>query len=147
MLTGVALGIIIMLIIFSLVLEANPIGVITQIGIDNLAIVDGVPTTFITDVEDVIFSIDTSSLIVSGLFILATIIIVALATGIQFLASGLSPASVRVIVLITAYTGAWTALSVLVFNLIISIEIFGSVIYIILTVAYVVGVIQKISEG
>ena len=142
-----ALAVIIMMIIFSLVLEANPIGVITQVGIDNTAIIDGVPTTFLVEATDVIFSIDTSSLIVSGLFILTTIIGIALITGIQVLASGLSPASVRVILLITAYTGAWAALSVLVFNLIVSIEIFGSVIYIILTVAYVVGVIQKISEG
>lgn len=147
MLSGVSLAIMIMLIIFSLVLEANPIGVITEIGIDNSAIVDGVPTTFITEAENVIFAIDTSSLIVSALFILGTIVIVAIATGIQFLASGINPASSRIIVLIAGYTGIWTALSVLVFNLILSIQIFGSVIYITLTIAYVIGVVQKISEG
>ncbi len=147
MLTGIALSVIIMLIIFSLVLQASPIGVITQIGIDNTAIIDGVPTTFIVEATDVIFSIDTSSLIVSALFILATIIIVALGTGIQVLASGLSPATVRIFILITGYVGIWTALSVLVFSLIVSIEIFGSVIYITLTIAYVTGVVQKISEG
>ncbi len=147
MLTGVSLAIIIMLIIFSLVLESNPVGVITEIGIDNTAIIDGVPTTFITDVENVIFGIDTSSLIVSAIFILTTITIVALATGIQFLASGLSPTSVRIFVLITGYIGIWAALSVLVFTLITSIQIFGSVIYITITIAYVIGVVQKISEG
>ena len=147
MLTGISLAIMIMLIIFSLILEASPIGVITEVGIDNSAIIDGVPTTFITELETVIFSIDTSSLIVSALFILASIILIALATGIQFLASGLNPASSRIIVLITGYTGIWTALSVLVFSLIISIQIFGSVIYITLTIAYVIGVVQKISEG
>ena len=147
MLTGVALGVMIMIVIFSLVLEASPVGVITEIGIDNSAIVDGIPTTYLVEAQDVIFAIDTSSLITSALFILATIIIVALGTGIQFLASGLSPSSVRIIVLITGYTGVWAALSVLVFSLIISIEIFGSLIYITITIAYVVGVIQKISEG
>ena len=147
MLTGVALAVIIMMVIFSLVLDASPIGVITEIGIDNTAIIDGVPTTFIEEATDVIFSIDTSSLIISALLILATIILVALGTGIQVLASGLSPASVRIFILITGYTGIWTALSVLVFSLIVSIEIFGSVIYVSLTIAYVIGVVQKISEG
>lgn len=147
MLTGISLAVIMMMVIFSLVLNTNPVGVITEIGIDNSAIIDGVPTTFITDVESVIFSIDTSSLIISGILILATIILVALATGVQFLASGLSPASVRIFVLLTGYVGIWTALTVLVFSLIVSIQIFGSIIYITLTISYVIGVVQKISEG
>lgn len=146
MLVGVSLIIIVMLVIFSLILEGTPVGIITEIGIDNTAIVDGVPSTYLIEAQDIVFTIDSSSLIVSALLILATIILVATATGFQVLGSGMNPQSVRVFVLITGFLGLWTALTILVFNLIISIEVFGSIIYITLTIAYVIGVVQKLSD-
>lgn len=147
MLIGITLSIIVMLIVFSLVLGGDLTGVITEIGVDNTAIVDGVPTSYIIEAQDVIFFIDGSALITSGIALIATVLVMAGLFGIQFLASGLSPESVRIILLITTFIGIWTTLSILAFSLIVSIEVFGSIIYIMLTVGYAVGVLRKISEG
>lgn len=76
------------------------------------------------------------------------IVIIATATallGIKVLGSGLSDESVRVLITTTVYASIWTILSLLAIPLISSIEIFGSLIYIILTIGYVIGVIEKIS--
>lgn len=82
----------------------------------------------------------------------AIVILIAITVGIAFvgikvLGSGLSDPSVRVIITATVYTGLWLVLSVLASSLIFSIEIFGNIIYVILTIIYVIGVIEKISEG
>lgn len=145
MLIGISLSIILMLVIFSLVLDTEIVGIITEIGVDNTSLVDGVPITYLVESQDLLFSIDTSSLITSGIAIIITIIVVATITGIQVLGSGLSPASVRIFILLTGFVGIWTSLSILAFSLIVSIEIFGGIIYIIITVAYTIGVIQKIT--
>ncbi len=145
MLIGISLGILIMLVVFSLIFEGSPVGAIESIFVDVEGLfTDEFASLFIAP-QDVIFSIDTSSLIISGIAILATVIIVASLVGIQFLGSGLSNDSVRILILLTAFIGLWTSLSLLAFNLIKSIEVFGSMIYIILTIAYVIGVSQKIS--
>lgn len=147
MLIGITLMVLIVLMMFSLVLGSGFISELVNVGIDNSAIVNGSVTTYIVTPEDILFSIDTSNLIVAGIAVLVTIIAIAAITGIQVLASGLSPQSVRIIILLTGYTGLWTVLSILAFNLINSIEVFGSIIYITLTIGYVIGVIQNISGG
>ena len=147
MLIGITLAILVMLVIFSLIFGSNPIGIAQKINIDNSVLFTEEFQTFFTDAQNVIFSIDTSSLIVSGIALLVSVIVVASIVGIQVFASGLSESTVRVIILLTGFIGIWTALSLLVFNLIKSIEVFGSIIYIILTLGYTIGVIQKISEG
>ena len=142
-----SLGILVVLSMFSLILGNDFIAGIANIAIDNEALVDGVSSTFEVIGQDVIFSIDTTSLIISGISLITTVIVVAGILGVSVLGSGLNPQSSRIIVLITAYVGIWLTLSILAFNLIVSIEIFGSVIYITLTLAYAVGVVQKISGG
>ena len=139
------LFIIMIIILFSLVLGQNFLGGFVEVGIDTEAIVDGIPSTFIVDSLDVLFYIDTTVLITAGISLLITISIVAGITGISVLGSGLNPQSSRIIVLLTAYIGLWTSLSVLAYNLIVSIQIFGFIIYISLTIAYAIGVIQKLS--
>lgn len=67
--------------------------------------------------------------------------------GINFLGSGLSDTSVRVITWVTFYGAIWGIFSVLAMNLIIAIELYGSLIYIALTFMYVIGVVQKIIGG
>jgi len=76
------------------------------------------------------------------------IVILATATallGIKVLGSGLSDDSVRVLITTTVYVSIWTILSLLAIPLISSIEIFGSLLYVCLTIGYIIGVIEKIS--
>jgi len=90
------------------------------------------------------FSIDV---LTGAIAIIVGIIALATLLGIQILGSGLSDTSVRLISILSAYIGLWSVLSVLCIPLIIEIEIFGQLIYIGLTLAYTIGVIEKISES
>lgn len=80
----------------------------------------------------------------------AIMIIIAIASGMaiigfRFLASGLADSSVRVLITAVSYTGIWTMLSLLAVPLLNGIEIFGVLIYVALSLLYVIGVIEKIS--
>ena len=108
--------------------------------IDNEAIINGTTTSFEILNTDVILNIDPIIGAISIIIIIAT---VGAIIGIQVLGSGLSSESVRVLIMAIAYTGIWTVLSILSFPLITSIEIFGSLIYVVLTIGYVIGIIQK----
>ena len=135
------------LTLFSLILGENFLSGIVNLSVNNEALVDGVPSTFVVESQDVLFFIDTSNLLTAGIALLITIAIVAGVSGITFLGSGLNPQSARIIIFITAFGGIWAVLSILASSLIFQIEVFGSIIYITLTIAYSIGVIQQISGG
>lgn len=82
-----------------------------------------------------------------ALVVLTGIIVVAGVIGIQILGSGLSDSGHKVIIYCLVYGGVWAMLSILASPLISQIEVFGSMIYIALTIAFVIGVIQKFGEG
>jgi len=130
--------------LFSLILGSNFFGQIIEVAVDNTAIVNGSITTYVVEGQEVLFFIDTSVLITAGIVLLATMIVVAGITGVQVVGSGLNPASSKIIIIITSYIGIWGVLSVLAFSLIVSIEIFGLLIYIMLTIAYTIGVAKSI---
>ena len=80
----------------------------------------------------------------------AIVILVVIATasallGIKVLGSGLSDDSVRVLITVTIYASIWTILSLLAIPLIYAIELFGTLLYVALTIGYVIGVMDKIS--
>jgi hypothetical protein len=82
----------------------------------------------------------------------AIAIIVVVATvgaliGIQFLGSGLSDSSARILMMAIAYVGVWAMLSILVSPLLLDIAVFGSIIYIGLTLGYAIGVLQMMFAG
>jgi len=131
--------------IFSIVLGNNYISTAINIEVDNISLINGNTTTFLVEAQDVIFQIDTSSLINSGIALMFTVIAVAGILGISVLGSGLNPASTKIIIMLTAFIGIWISLTFIVFNLIIEIAIFGSVIYIGLTIGYSIGVIKKLT--
>lgn len=145
MIIGITLGILIILTLFSFVLGENFIGTTINVFVDNSALVNGSNTTFEVLTKDVLFQVDTSQLLIAGIALIIAIVAVAGITGIQILASGLNPESAKIVVILVGYIGIWSALSVIAFNLITSIEVFGSVIYISITLGYSIGVIQKIS--
>ena len=147
MLIGASLLIIIFIVIFNLVLGGNFIQALTTISIDNEAIVDGVSNTFVIDPTSVVVGIQLGAIIGAIGIITAIYIGVAGITGISFLSSGINGASARLITLASGYIAIWVLLSILAYNLIVSIEIFGGIIYVMITIAYVIGVAQNLSGG
>lgn len=145
MLIGASLIIMIIIVLFNLILGNDFLGGIAELTVDNEALIDGISTTFVVPAEHILFTIDTSTIIGAITIISITLIAIAGVTGISVLGSGLNPQSARIIILAITYTGIWVLLSTLAFALIISIEVFGSVIYVAITIAYVLGVIQSIS--
>lgn len=63
--------------------------------------------------------------------------------GLNVLGSGLSPFSVKIIWNGIVYYGLWTVFSVLGFNAITSLPIFGLFVWFILTLVYTLGVFNK----
>ena len=147
MLIGASLIIMIVIVLLNLILGNNFLSGSTPLSVDNEALVDGVSSTFEVVSENVLFSIDTSTIIGAITIISITIIGVAVITGISVLGSGINPQSTRIIILALTYAGIWVLLSTLAYGLIVSIEIFGSVIYVAITIGYILGVIQSISGG
>jgi hypothetical protein len=135
------------LVVFSLILGNGFFGIIQDITISNSAIVNGSTSTILIEGGNVLFQIDTANLIVSGLALLGTIVGIALIAGVQIFGSGLSSSSVRIVLLIWAFSGIWLTITILAVNLIVSIEVFGSIFYVMLTIAYAVGVVKKIGGG
>lgn len=94
--------------------------------------------------EDVFFEIDP---VIGAIVILITIGIIGTALGIKIVGSGLSEWSIRLAILVTSYSGLWFLLTILAMPLINSIDVFGSITYIGLSIGFTIGVIQKIAEG
>lgn len=139
-----SLFIMLVLTVFSIVLGSGWASSPINLTVDNDAIVNGSSSSFIIEGEDLIFNIDP---LTGAIAIIAVIGVIAIVAGLQILGSGLSDTSIRMGVLATVYTGIWVVLSVLALSLIFSIEVFGAIIYITLTLVYVVGVIQKMAGG
>ena len=119
-------------------------GIIVEQTISNTVIVNGSTTTFVVENLSFTFSIDPIAGMVASL---AGWVAIAVAFGIRAFGTGLSDESARIATLITIYSAIWTILSTLVIPLMFAIEVFGAVIYVVLTIAYAVGVIQKITGG
>ena len=147
MLIGASLIIISVIAFLNLIVGGDFLGAIASLSVDNEAIIDGVPTTFVVEASDILFSIDTSTIVGALGIIAITLIGTAAITGISVVGSGLNPQSARIIILAIVYGGLWGLLSLLAYSLIVSIEVFGAVIYVAITIAYVIGVIQSISGG
>jgi len=78
--------------------------------------------------------------------ILITIAVIGALFGLQLLDSGLNTQSVKFLIMAIGYAGLWLLFSMLAYDLIIQIEIFGALIYTILTIMYVVGILKRYSK-
>ena len=144
MIIGLTLTILIVLTMLSFILGGVFVDIPVSINVKGTQKLEGTSKTFEFPIGDFIIEIDP----VAGLIVIFILIIVISGLlGIQILASGLSPESVRFMMTSILYFGLWSLLSVMASGLIFGIEIFGTIIYITLTIAYVIGVIQKISGG
>jgi len=144
MIIAVCLLILTVLTMFSFIMGNVLTGVVVDDIISNDLIVNDTITTITFEESDAVFSIDP---ILGAIGILVVIGVVGALLGIQFLGSGLSPESIKIVMSMIMYGGMWGVLSVLSLPLISSIEVFGAFIYVTLTIAYVIGIIQKLGGG
>jgi len=121
----IALGMLLTITFFNIILGAN-------LGTYNAG------TTYAVNVG--------ISPITGALAIIIALVAVAVLVGIQVLGSGISEQSVHTIIVVIGYASIWGVFSVLTLNLIISIELFGWLIYLTLTIIYMIGVMNKISN-
>lgn len=145
MLIGASLALMIILTLFSLVLGNELESGFASISVDNTAIVNGTTTTFVVSPENILIAIDITQIDGAIIILAITLLTIAGITGVQFLGSGLNSESSKIIILTTVYVAMWSLLSVLAYPLIVSIEIFGAIIYVSFTLMYVIGVVQKLS--
>ena len=143
MILTLSLLILVVLSLFSVILGNSFIGNEVETFVENDLIINGTTTTVGVN-ANALFSIDPFIGLTATIIVL---VLLATAFGVRALASGFADVSIRVIVIGTAYGGLWVLFSLLAEPLLSSIAIFGSLIYITLTIGYVWGVIQKFAGG
>lgn len=84
--------------------------------------------------------------VTGALAVIIALIAISVVVGIQVLGSGISEQSVKAIITITGYISIWGIFSVLSINLINTIQIFGYIIYLVLTIMYTIGVMEKLTQ-
>lgn len=144
MLIGLTLFILGVLTIFSIVLGSDLSGSVFDTSLGGDLIVNGTTTTLEFTGDDALFVIDPT---IATIAVFVVIIAIVAVLGIQVLGSGLSPESIKTIMTCILYGTVWGLLSVLALPLISAIEVFGTVIYMVLLIGYIVGVIQNITGG
>lgn len=142
MLILLSLSCLILISIFAIVIGSS----IKEIGLGFIvsdAVVGGNATSYsLTNLSES-FYIDEFA---GALVIIIVIISICAIIGIRIFYSGLSDVSIKMITLGITYTSIWSVFSTLSYSLIVSIEIVGVLLYIVLTTMYVIGIIQKFSE-
>lgn len=144
MLISLTLLVMVMLTILSVILGSSYAGASVEGVVDNNLILNGSTSTLEFPTADYVFQLDA---VQGALVWLIVLTLIGGALGIRVLGSGLSEQSVKIISYCIAYGAVWAILSILAFNLIVTIATFGSMIYIFLTVGYTIGVIRKLSGG
>jgi len=90
----------------------------------------------------VVFEINEIAFGISFLVLITTAVIIA---GFQFLGSGLSNTSIKIMLVLVVYIALWTVLSILSLELLFLNKLIGSVIYTFLCLIYIIGVGQVLS--
>lgn len=140
MIIGLTLAIMFVITIFSIILGNSLTGLFLENIIDNNQIINGTTDYWGNPVNETTFGLDP---ITGGIALVVALVIVGAAIGITFIGSGLSDSSQRIILIGVFYIGIWVILSLLSSPLIVSIEIFGLLFYLTLTIAYAYGVVGK----
>lgn len=140
MLIGITLTFLMVITLISIVSGNSFIGVFIDATIDNTLIVNGSTTSLEIPVDIVPFGLDP---IVGGLALITALAVFGAIITIQVLGSGLSDNGSRIIMVSLFYGGIWTIMSLVSAPLIISIKVFGSLLYLSLTILYAIGVISK----
>jgi len=117
----------------SLVLGNEFVGLF--IGQENLAVE-------LTELDPISFSLDP---LLGAIVLVSAVAVAVMLLGLRILGSGLSDDSIRILCVALSYIGIWMFLSVLAMPLLLSIELFGTLIYTALTIGYAIGVVEKMS--
>lgn len=80
-----------------------------------------------------------------ALAVLIGIIAICIVVGITIFGSGLSGTSIKAILTIVSYIAFWVFLSIFSLNLLLRIQIFGIVFYVVITVLYCRGVLSQLT--
>lgn len=142
MLILLTLGILIIIALFSIIIGGNLETIESQtININGTS--SGTSSNF--DFSDLsqAFYIDD---LVGAIVIIIIIISISALLGLRIFSSGLSETSVKMLTIGISYIAIWSMFSALSYSLIVEIEVFGFIIYIILTLGFVIGIIQKFME-
>lgn len=123
MLLTISLGIIIALAILSVILGGDW-------GAINMVVAGQESTFGIDSLEGAI-----------GIIII--IILIGALIGINIMGSGLNDQSVKLIMIVLFYVGLWLIFSLLSFPLFYNIALFGLLLYIVLTILFIIGIIDK----
>ena len=142
MLILLSLGCLIILSLFSLIVGAS----LQQVGLQTIDI-DTIKnnSAFQYSIDDFAESFYIDEFI-GAIVIIIAIVSVCIIIGFRILNSGLSDQSVKMVTMGITYVSLWAIFSALAYTLIVSIEIIGATIYIILTLMYVIGIIQKFMD-
>lgn len=144
MIIGICLTILLVLTLVSVVFgEDFATGVLSS-EIDSTTLINGSSTTIEWAGDDVLFTIDP---IQGAIVVLIGLIVVVSIISIQVLASGLSSSGSKAVSSFIFFIGVWFMLSTLAEPLIRSVEIFGGLLYLSLTILYLIGVGQKVAGG
>lgn len=76
-----------------------------------------------------------------------TISVIGAIFGIQLFNAGLNSESVKTLIIAISYIGLWGLFSLLSYDLIMSIPVFGAIIWFLLTFVYALGIVKKITGG
>ncbi|MFX1501187.1 MAG: hypothetical protein ACFFDH_09520 [Promethearchaeota archaeon] len=144
MLIGLTLFIMAMVSFLNIIMGATWGSITLDAYVNNNVLVNGTTTNFQGGYGSFVFGIDSVTGMISAIWFIGAI---AIGVGIHVLGSGLGETAQRYFTLGVIYLGIWGALTTLTWNLIIAIQIFGAIIYILLTVGYAVGCISKIAGG
>ena len=132
------------LTIFSMVLGKSLSGTMLKGTYGSEVLINESTTIVEFGGADLLFIIDPTAL---GIAAFVVIIGVASLLGITVVGTGLSPESIKVVMVCILYGVIWILLSIFAMPLILAIEVFGIVIYAVLLIMYIIGVIQKIAGG
>ena len=134
-----------MIITFLSIISGNSfIGVIAENIVDNSVIVNGSTTTLEIPLDDTVFGLDP---ITGGLALITALGVLGGIIAIQVLGSGLSESGSRIIMVSVFYGGIWAILSIVSYPMIVSIKIFGLLLYMIMTILFAIGVVSKYFGG
>lgn len=143
MLMTIPLFIMVFLAIFSVIVGSDWGQDLIEYGTNSYATAPEGSGSFNTSSGSTLFGMDALS---GTLLIIIIAITIVAVIGLRIFNSGLSDHSVKVISTGLLYGGIWLSLSVLGYGMLNSIEIFGSVIWVLLTLMYTIGVINKFNS-
>lgn len=132
----------IVITLFSVIIGSN----ITEVYSTDLGEATEYNTTLsyaVADIENT-FALDEFT---GAMTILTGVIIISLLVGINIFGTGLSDNTVKTLTVIISHFGLWSMFSIISIDFITAIEIVGTFTYIVLTLMFALGVIQKISLG